>query len=92
MSPTTTIEMQTANCFEMAILLVSFLIGCECNAFVVYGYATEIVCNNDLKKVKIDLEEYVCIIIIDTKLILKLIFMIEGSTKVRFRKYFGRFR
>ncbi|CAI6342726.1 unnamed protein product [Macrosiphum euphorbiae] len=58
MSPTTTIEMQTANCFEMAILLVSFLIGCECNAFVVYGYATEIVCNNDLKKVKIDLEEY----------------------------------
>lgn len=92
MSPTTTIEMQTANCFEMAILLVSFLIGCECNAFVVYGYATEIVCNNDLKKVKIDLEEYVCIIIIDTKLILKLISMIEGSTKARFRKYFGRFR
>jgi len=60
MSPTTTIEMQTANCFEMAILLVSFLIGCECNAFVVYGYATEIVCNNDLRKVKIDLED-VCI-------------------------------
>eukprot|EP00102_Acyrthosiphon_pisum_P016478 XP_008187450.1 PREDICTED: dynein regulatory complex subunit 7-like [Acyrthosiphon pisum] len=58
MSPTTTIEMQTANCFEMAILLVSFLIGSECNAFVVYGYATEIVCNNDLRKVKIDLEEY----------------------------------
>ncbi|KAL4141543.1 hypothetical protein QTP88_004168 [Uroleucon formosanum] len=58
MSPTTTIEMQTANCFEMAILLVSFLIGCEYNAFVVYGYASEILCNNDLRKVKIDLEEY----------------------------------
>ncbi|XP_022183400.1 dynein regulatory complex subunit 7-like isoform X2 [Myzus persicae] len=58
MSPTTTIEMQTANCFEMAILLVSFLIGCEYNAFVVYGYASEIVCNNDLRKVRIDLEEY----------------------------------
>jgi len=62
MSPTTTIEMQTANCFEMAILLVSFLIGCEYNAFVVYGYASEVVCNNDLRKVKIDLEECVCIV------------------------------
>jgi len=59
MSPTTTLEMQTANCFEMAILLVSFLIGCECNAFVVYGYATEMVCNNDLRKVKLDRGEYV---------------------------------
>uniref|UniRef100_A0A2S2P3Z5 Coiled-coil domain-containing protein n=1 Tax=Schizaphis graminum TaxID=13262 RepID=A0A2S2P3Z5_SCHGA len=58
MSPTTTLEMQTANCFEMAILLVSFLIGYKCNAFVVYGYATEMVCNNDLRKVKLDREEY----------------------------------
>ncbi|XP_025205390.1 dynein regulatory complex subunit 7-like, partial [Melanaphis sacchari] len=58
MSPTTTLEMQTANCFEMAILLVSFLIGCEYNAFVVYGYASKIVCNNDLRKVKLDWEEY----------------------------------
>ncbi|CAH1723951.1 unnamed protein product [Aphis gossypii] len=57
MSPTTTLEMQTANCFEMAILLVSFLIGCECNAFVVYGYATDTVSNNDLTKVKLDWEE-----------------------------------
>lgn len=84
--------MQTANCFEMAILLVSFLIGCECNAFVVYGYASEILCNNDLRKVKIDLEEYVCIIILDETLVLTLTLMIEGSTKVRFRGYFGRFR
>lgn len=92
MSPTTTIEMQTANCFEMAILLVSFLIGCEYNAFVVYGYASEILCNNDLRKVKIDLEEYVCIIIFDETLVLTLTLMIKGSTKVRFREYFGRFR
>lgn len=63
MSPTATLEMQTANCFEMAILLVSFLIGCGCNAFIVYGYATEVACNNDLRKVKMDLEEYVCITI-----------------------------
>jgi len=92
MSPTTTIEMQTANCFEMAILLVSFLIGCNYNAFVVYGYATEIVCNNDLRKVRIDIEENVCIIVLNTKLILTLILMVEGSSKVRFRKYFGKFR
>lgn len=84
--------MQTANCFEMAILLVSFLIGCEYNAFVVYGYASEILCNNDLRKVKIDLEEYVCIIIFDETLVLTLTLMIKGSTKVRFREYFGRFR
>jgi len=92
MSPTATIEMQTANCFEMAILLVSFLIGCEYNAFVVYGYATEIVCNNDLRKVRIDIEEYVCIKVFITKLILTLILMVEGSRKVRFQKYFERFR
>jgi len=62
-SPATTLKMQTANCFELAILLVSFLIGCGYNAFIVYGYATEIVCNNDLRKIKIDLpkESVVCI-------------------------------
>lgn len=84
--------MQTANCFEMAILLVSFLIGCEYNAFVVYGYATEIVCNNDLRKVRLGLDEYVCIKIFNTKLILTFILMVKGSRKVRFRKYFGKFK
>ncbi|CAH1733010.1 unnamed protein product [Aphis gossypii] len=54
-SPATVLKTQTANCFELAILLVSFLIGCGYNAFVVYGYATEIVCNNNLKKIKIDI-------------------------------------
>ncbi|XP_060845456.1 dynein regulatory complex subunit 7-like [Rhopalosiphum padi] len=54
-SPATTLKTQTANSFELAVLLVSFLIGCGYNAFVVYGYATDIVCNNDLKKIKIDL-------------------------------------
>eukprot|EP00102_Acyrthosiphon_pisum_P008125 XP_003244287.1 PREDICTED: dynein regulatory complex subunit 7-like [Acyrthosiphon pisum] len=54
-SPATTLKTQTANCFELAILLVSFLIGCGYNAFVVYGYATKFVCNNDLRKIKIDL-------------------------------------
>jgi len=64
-SPATTLKTQTANCFELAILLVSFLIGCGYNAFVVYGYATKIVCNNDLRKIKIDLpkESFVCITI-----------------------------
>lgn len=59
------LKTQTANCFELAILLVSFLIGCGYNAFVVYGYATDIVCNNDLKKIKIDIpkESIVCITI-----------------------------
>lgn len=78
MSPTTTLEMQTANCFEMAILLVSFLIGCEYNAFVVYGYATDIVSNNDLTKVKLDREEHaVCITIFNKKLIFTLIYMVK---------------
>jgi len=78
MSPTTTLEMQTANCFEMAILLVSFLIGCECNAFVVYGYATDTVSNNDLTKVKLNWEEHaVCIIIFNKKLIFTLIYMVK---------------
>lgn len=65
-SPATTLKTQTANCFELAILLVSLLIGCGYNAFIVYGYATEIVCNNDLRKIKIDLpkESIVCITII----------------------------
>ncbi|XP_025200554.1 LOW QUALITY PROTEIN: dynein regulatory complex subunit 7-like [Melanaphis sacchari] len=54
-SPATTLKTQIANCFELAILLVSFLIGCGYNAFVIYGYATEIVCNNDLRKIKIDI-------------------------------------
>jgi hypothetical protein len=55
----------------LAVLLVSFLIGCGYNAFVVYGYATDIVCNNDLKKIKIDLpkEPIVCIHNIYSKLI-----------------------
>lgn len=47
--------MQNANCFELATLLVSFLIGCGYNAFVVHGYATQSVCNNDQTKVKFDL-------------------------------------
>lgn len=54
MSPATTLETQNANCFELATLLVSFLIGCGYNAFVVFGYATENVCNNDLTNVKLD--------------------------------------
>lgn len=47
--------MQTANCFELSTLLVSFLIGCGYNAFVVQGYATENVCNNDLRNIKLEL-------------------------------------
>lgn len=59
--------MQTGNCFELAILLVSFLIGCGYNAFVVQGYATENVCNNDQTQIKLDLpksndKDIVCII------------------------------
>ncbi|VVC24351.1 Hypothetical protein CINCED_3A009486 [Cinara cedri] len=54
-SPTTTLKIKIANCFELATLLVSFLIGCEYNAFVVQGYAAETVCNNDLRKIKLDL-------------------------------------
>lgn len=46
--------MQTANCFELATLLESFLTGCGYNAFVVYGYATERVCNNNLTNVMLD--------------------------------------
>lgn len=54
--------MQTANCFELSTLLVSFLIGCGYNAFVVQGYATESVCNNDLRNIKLDLPKTnVCI-------------------------------
>lgn len=51
--------MQMANCFELATLLVSFLIGCGYNAFVVQGYATETVCNNDLRIVKLDLQNII---------------------------------
>lgn len=50
-----TLNTQSANCFELATLLVSFLIGCEYNAFVVQGYATENVCNNDLEKIELEL-------------------------------------
>lgn len=57
--------MQTANCFELATLLVSFLIGCGYDAYVVQGYATETVCSNDLKIVKLDLPNInVCVIIL----------------------------
>lgn len=54
-SPSTVLEMQTANCFELSTLLVSFLIGCGHNAFVIQGYAAENVCNNDLRNIKLDL-------------------------------------
>ncbi|VVC24088.1 Hypothetical protein CINCED_3A019886 [Cinara cedri] len=54
-SPTVTLETQTANCFELATLLVSFLLGCQYNAFVVQGYASEYVSKNDLRKVKLDI-------------------------------------
>lgn len=63
-SPATILETQTANCFELATLLVSFLIGCQYNAFVVQGYAAESVCNNDLRKIKLDLpKDNVCIFV-----------------------------
>lgn len=64
--------MQTANCFELATLLASFLIGSGYDAFVVQGYASESVCNNDLRKVKLDLPKdkvsvlILCIIVSNT--------------------------
>lgn len=62
------LETQMANCFELATLLVSFLIGCGYNAYVVQGYATEDVCNNDLRKVKLDLPmTSVCVIAFNLK-------------------------
>ncbi|XP_050528015.1 dynein regulatory complex subunit 7-like [Daktulosphaira vitifoliae] len=54
-SPALVLKNQTANCFELAILLVSFLIGRGYNAFVVQGYATEETCNNDFKNITLDL-------------------------------------
>jgi len=75
--------MQTANCFELAILLVSFLIGCGYNAFIVYGYATEIISNNDLRQIKIDLPKesnvYILQYLFEIKCLpTSLILMIEG--------------
>lgn len=65
--------MQTGHCFELAILLVSFLIGSGYNAFVVQGYATENVCNNDQTQIKLDLPKS------NDKDIVRIIFYVQNS-------------
>ncbi|XP_018906017.2 dynein regulatory complex subunit 7 [Bemisia tabaci] len=51
-SPDTVLSRQKANCFELAILLVSCLIGSGYDAYVVSGYATREVCINDQTRTK----------------------------------------
>lgn len=51
MSPWSVLERQAAHSFEMATLLASLLIGADYDAYVVSGYATREVCNNDQLRV-----------------------------------------
>nr|CCC90329.1 conserved hypothetical protein [Trypanosoma congolense IL3000] len=46
-SPSTTLQWQIGNCFELSILLTSLLVGAGYNAYVVIGYARPVVCSND---------------------------------------------
>lgn len=50
-SPDTLLKRRHGNSFEMATLLCSLLIGSNYGAFVVSGYATREVVNNDMKRV-----------------------------------------
>lgn len=49
-SPSTTLKMQIGDCFDISILLCSLLLGVGYDAYVVVGYASREVCDNDQKE------------------------------------------
>ncbi|KAG5487662.1 hypothetical protein LSCM4_08107 [Leishmania orientalis] len=50
-SPATALDWQVGNCFEMSLVLASFLIGANFNAYVVVGAATKAVCLSDQRNI-----------------------------------------
>ncbi|KAG5487107.1 hypothetical protein LSCM1_07779 [Leishmania martiniquensis] len=50
-SPATALEWQVGNCFEISLVLASFLIGANFNAYVVIGTATKAVCLSDQRNI-----------------------------------------
>eukprot|EP00756_Hemistasia_phaeocysticola_P014690 Hpha_TRINITY_DN15351_c1_g2::TRINITY_DN15351_c1_g2_i1::g.87928::m.87928 len=48
-SPSTTLKWQIGDCFDISILLCSLLLGTGYDAYVVIGYASREVCENDLQ-------------------------------------------
>eukprot|EP01063_Lacrimia_lanifica_P014099 TRINITY_DN20766_c0_g1_i1.p1 TRINITY_DN20766_c0_g1~~TRINITY_DN20766_c0_g1_i1.p1 ORF type:complete len:929 (+),score=414.41 TRINITY_DN20766_c0_g1_i1:108-2894(+) len=46
-SPATTLKWQIGDCFDMSILLASLLLGTGYDAYVIIGYATQDVCQNN---------------------------------------------
>ncbi|XP_050523377.1 dynein regulatory complex subunit 7-like [Daktulosphaira vitifoliae] len=57
LSPSRVLEVQTGNCFEIATLLVSFLLGLGYNAFIVQGYASKDICTNNFRNVILDIPD-----------------------------------
>eukprot|EP01062_Namystynia_karyoxenos_P010229 TRINITY_DN13621_c0_g2_i1.p1 TRINITY_DN13621_c0_g2~~TRINITY_DN13621_c0_g2_i1.p1 ORF type:complete len:1002 (+),score=402.03 TRINITY_DN13621_c0_g2_i1:106-3111(+) len=49
-SPSTTLKWQVGDCFDLSILLCSLLLGTGYDAYVVIGYASREVCENDLTR------------------------------------------
>ena len=57
LSQTSVIDRKIGDCFELAILLTSLLLGANYDAFVVFGCASEWICKNDFSRVVLPHED-----------------------------------
>ena len=57
-SPLKTLTWHTGDCFDMAILLCSLLLGSGYDAYVVYGYAPKFICLRDQSRTECPLASY----------------------------------
>eukprot|EP00792_Barthelona_sp_PAP020_P008849 TRINITY_DN3253_c1_g2_i1.p1 TRINITY_DN3253_c1_g2~~TRINITY_DN3253_c1_g2_i1.p1 ORF type:complete len:823 (+),score=222.69 TRINITY_DN3253_c1_g2_i1:60-2471(+) len=59
LTPQTVLDKHEGNCFEMSILLCSFLNGVGFDSYVVIGYADKVTTENDFSGVKLEKEDVI---------------------------------